>query len=602
MAKKKKTTRADSGGLPPASDPSPIGNVENLKRLNSHLVDEVEKLRSVVAGAAGDFSTLSGIELDVSRLVLSNGVADVESRCASIIWQMEAERNVSLEKSEALQVKVDLGACKVREMEMRLLAEGEEKLGIQRKLDRALAEKNSMLSDLVEKRKKLEDLEKRVLQTEQGFEQANAERDVAEEDRRMLEDKLKKAQELQSVQDENIRLGICLQDRTHLMAKLTAEMEDMRRGKESEMVTLKAEIKANAEKLSTLEERCLQLEEIRNKLQSEVSSMQGHLDELKKDNAEVVNCLVDSSSAEKLVTELEQLDRRKESEKMHLEAENIASVAKLSTLEEIDVVVPLEEISCPLLKEVDSLKACFDELKEKLISCLEDVEKSNVKLEEELERTRVELSQARKETSAIQNASMLMVRQLTLQRKKLRYGSKLVSAQKELNHKAEEVSALRLQVDELMKANLEEKHALNSMFVANDEKQGLVDSLTSKKASLEKKLKVLEMASERALSLLKETAEEVALGHLRTEEKKDESGFELDDDGTLQPFVEELKAIKVALMRRVTKDEDMNRDMEVLQLSVEEAEKSQGGVLKWLCPAATAAFAVVSLVYAARRS
>ncbi|KAG0449447.1 hypothetical protein HPP92_027310 [Vanilla planifolia] len=404
-------------------------------------------------------------------------------------------------------------------------------------------------------------------------------------------------------------------------------MEDMRRGKESEMVTLKAEIKANAEKLSTLEERCLQLEEIRNKLQSEVSSMQGHLDELKKDNAEVVNCLVDSSSAEKLVTELEQLDRRKELEKMHLEAENIASVAKLSTLEEIDVVVPLEEISCPLLKEVDSLKACFDELKEKLISCREDVEKSNVKLEEELERTRVELSQARKETSAIQNGSMLMVRQLTLQVNDLKeiaevlhsmsvqnasYHSlrerssvmeaKLVSAQKELNHKAEEVSALRLQVDELMKANLEEKHALNSMFVANDEKQGLVDSLTSKKASLEKKLKVLEMASERALSLLKETAEEVALGHLRTEEKKDESGFELDDDGTLQPFVEELKAIKVALMRRVTKDEDMNRDMEVLQLSVEEAEKSQGGVLKWLCPAATAAFAFVSLVYAARRS
>ncbi|KAG0449448.1 hypothetical protein HPP92_027311 [Vanilla planifolia] len=94
---------------------------------------------------------------------------------------------------------------------------------------------------------------------------ASAEREVAEEERGMFNQELKKGVgRLRSFMIENVQLRICLQERECLVEKLITEKEVLRRSKESELMNLMEDINANAAKFSTLEERGNNVEEVKH--------------------------------------------------------------------------------------------------------------------------------------------------------------------------------------------------------------------------------------------------------------------------------------------------------------------------------------------------
>ncbi|PKA54934.1 hypothetical protein AXF42_Ash000770 [Apostasia shenzhenica] len=104
---------------------------------------------------------------------------------------------------------------------------------------------------------------------------------------------------------------------------------------------------------------------------------------------------------------------------------------------------------------------------------------------------------------------------------------------------------------------------------------------------------MLEMTFGQVLSLVRNiAAEEAQENQYRITEEK------MEYDEMIQSLEKELEAIKFALKSRNTKIEDLNR--ELLRISMVDAQKSKGGLWKWLCPATTTIVAAVSLAYAAR--
>ncbi|KAG0470495.1 hypothetical protein HPP92_017195 [Vanilla planifolia] len=181
---------------------------------------------------------------------------------------------------------------------------------------------------------------------------ASAEREVAEEERGMFNQELKKGVgRLRSFMIENVQLRICLQERECLVEKLITEKEVLRRSKESELMNLMEDINANAAKFSTLEERFLI---------SRIISIHDYLDELKKVNAELESSPIEKRFlVEKLQRQIDNIRGNNVEEVKHLEAKVKANDEMMLRLEEQDDEEEkchhIEEIKHKLLNRLDFL-------------------------------------------------------------------------------------------------------------------------------------------------------------------------------------------------------------------------------------------------------
>lgn len=655
--------KKESHPPPPSGRDLSPDKMECLKTLNGLLVKEtverrqqVEHLRSLLADLADDHTFLAGVEHDVNRLVLSSGLAEreltvrqVEANLLSLQatvdsmaeelrsggerLEMVVREKDKLKKSldRALLEKdsslVDLDRkekerrdleAKVWELETRITAIGENhgKLEMER-------------NDLVEQGKKREEAIYSLFEEKASMEASlNEYQQSVESIGRRMEEVIKiKQEELESVKTSREAIAAkvtALEGECHNLIENNIRLEAEVNGSKDAIYLMKKGEEGLQNEIAEMEERNAKATE---ELRSEVA----------KKEALVAKVLA-------LERELQNLSGN--NQRLEVEANSSKCTVELMKKEEKELrskVAEMEKRNEKVTEELKRLQTELGALEKEKEEMQIDYKEQMMVSAKELDNLRTRMGETEREKDAIEGARAVQESEIGNLQKELRHLQSTVhelqvlckdhtntntqlqaerdSACRDLDLQKVANGCLRVQIEEFKKRNNEVEEemqqlqqALSDFALKEEGRKVQSDALKEEKGSVEKKLiatqqsledmerkiKAANTNSQRALYLLKSTTK-MMHGLVEVKEKAIEMdlGSEEEKDEEMQPFVKELETIKVAFKSRVGKIEDMNRELEVLQHAMAEAQK-KAELRKWLYRATTTVFAAISFAYVAK--
>ncbi|KAL0395212.1 UNVERIFIED_CONTAM: hypothetical protein Slati_4487400 [Sesamum latifolium] len=504
---------------------------------------EVRKLKRVIDEKESEIRRLNG------RLSKIEGALGDEK---------EVSRRVCMERDE-LKAKLDLQIEEGKGLSANLIELAERKVELEREIGELQVAYNGVFIEKEEKEMRIE-----AMMREKG----SVERSLAESNK--LIEEMKK--ELQGVLSEKDGIE---EAKNMEMVKRQA-LENAVRGLNEMVINLQKEEEKLRVNVAVLEQRCVVGDERQKEMVREI----GQLVEERKATEKNIQGLID----EKTVVEkdfkaaLQQLAEQKNK----IEEMVNEKIIMLEAKDRLDTEVG------ELQNQVAELKAVVLKLKE-----LNSVETKKIKsLESEVGDYRCKLEQVKVERDEM--------------------GICLDEEKQNVVQLKEKIGELENKIEESLTAVAELKADNAAIFAEKVELENQCELLKKKITSLEDtiteaqnefdsmkgKFELADGTSELVLNMLKGTA-----GFCSRDETDVGEGDSLGDNNKIngeetKPYVIELETIKNAFKRKETKVEDMKRQLQLLQNSVEEARKKKS--LWTLLSSATTILAAISLAYAAR--
>ncbi|KAL2237970.1 UNVERIFIED_CONTAM: hypothetical protein Sindi_0988700 [Sesamum indicum] len=601
----------------PAVDSEASGQLENLKTLNQYLLKQAVEYRQQMESL---LQSNGSLEMELARSnserdALKSDLGELGERAT----MLELERSVVVAfvaaqvglKREVIEQEMKGSAMKVRELK-RVIDEKEGEIGRLngrlRKIEGALGDEKEVSRRVCMERDELK--AKLDLQIEEGKglgpklielaeRKVELEREIGELQvayNGVFREKEEKEMRIEAIMREKSSVERSLAESNKLIEEVKEELRGV-------LVGIEEAKNVEMVKRQELENAVRGLNEMVINLQKEEEKLRVNVAELEK------KCVEGDERQKEMVREIDQLvEERKATEK------NIQGLIDEKTMVEKDFKEALQQLAerKHKIEEMLNEKIIVLESKDRLETEVGELQNQVAELKAvvlKLEESNSVEAEKIKSLESEVGDYRCKLEQVKVERDEM--GICLDKEKHNVVQLNEKIGELENKIEESLTAVAEMKADNAAIFAEKVELENQCELLKKKITSLEDtiteaqnefdsmkgKFELAGANSELVLNMLKGTAGFCSRDETDVGEGDLLSGNQINGEET-KPYVIELEAIKNAFKRKETKVENMKRQLQLLQTSMEEAHKKKS--LWTLLSSATTLLAAISLAYAAR--
>ncbi|MED6217853.1 hypothetical protein PIB30_021494 [Stylosanthes scabra] len=568
--------------------------IQNLKNLNSMLLKDATDKRHQLDSLT---EANKALQSKLHRYASENGaVKETLSVTAEKQAALEVEQRVLLAFAETQATEVsqrfdalvaernDVVALK-REMSELRVRLSEEREGLRSELECAVGEGRSLREKLLEaegrERMVRDEAEKLRFKSERLAEEGKVKEREIEEFKKQRDLSVRSREEGDAVIKK-------LKEEIECVVREKNEIEKAKKEYESRIVGLELEIKELNESMKGLkDEEALMQRRIRE-LETSLGEATGKERAMEMEVRALVN---EKQEMEKRIEVLNEsrdgIEKALGAVRKELEAKQLEIDEVIRARDEIEQVkARREEEIVEMQGELVRLRDAVEKLRE---SCRETDERNRVLLSE-VDRYRGSFDEVVLEKDNMREAfykEKSKVEDLV---------SQVAGMEERIDQTAAELDRMRTEREKLIEKNKMIEGRVNALSVEKNELQKSLNEARSDSYDLRAKVELSCVNSNRALALVKNTSALLCQSKDGLIEEVVSNGKMIDED--VQPFVEELNAIKKAFKNKDEIEDDMKQQLESLHKSVSEAHKQKN--LWTVISSATTIFAAVFAAFAAR--